>query len=311
MSSFKVLVVEDHEAFCGLIISIVQKANLRVVGQASDGLEAIQKVEELQPDLILLDIGLPNLNGIEVARRLRKTAPHIKILFVSQESSLEIMQETLDLGALGYVHKSQVQSDLLLAIESVLDGKQFVSTTAKRTELKESTSARTPRPHEILAYSDEAVLLESFTRFIGTALRAGNPAITVTTELHRESILQRLKIEDVAVDVAVQQGTFIWLNSNETPDPARFLDVLRGVIWAASNGTKTGIPRVALCGERAGRLWAEGQTDAALELEQMCNELARTLDIDILCAYPLTEESEQAEQSFQRLSLEHSAVHSR
>jgi DNA-binding NarL/FixJ family response regulator len=311
MSSFKLLVVEDHEAFCGLIISIVRNADLQVVGQVSDGLEAIQKAEELQPDLILLDIGLPNLNGIEVARRLSKTAPHIKILFVSQESSFEIVQEALDLGALGYVHKSQVQSDLLRAIESVLEGKQFVSSAAKRGKPRESRNTRAPRLHEILVYSDEAVLLESFTQFIGVALRAGNPAIVVTTELRRESILQRLKNEDVAVDTAIQQGTFIWLDSTETPDPARFLDVLRGSIRAASNAMKTGTPRVALCGERAGRLWAQGQTDAALELEQMCNELARTLDIDMLCAYPLAEESEQAEQSFQRLSAEHSAVHSR
>ncbi len=311
MPSIKVLVVEDHEVFCSLIISIVQKADYQVVGKASDGLEAIQKAEELQPNLILLDIGLPSLNGIEVARRLRKTAPHIKILFVSQESSFEIAQATLDLGALGYVHKSQVQSDLVLAIESVLEGRQFVSCAARRAELRENATARSPRFHEILVFSDEADLLESFTEFIGAALRAGNSAIVVTTKLHRESIIQRLKNEDVAVDTATQEGTFIWLDSAEESGPARFLDALRGSVKAASNATKTGTPRVAFCGERAGRLWAEGQIDAALELEQMCDELARTLDLDILCAYPLGEGSEEAQQSFQLLSLEHSAVHSR
>lgn len=138
---FKVLVVEDHEPFSRLICSIVQKADLQLVGQASDGMEALQKTEELRPDLILLDIGLPKLNGIETARRLRKTSPHVKILFVSQESSADIVQETLDLGAMGYVHKSRVQSDLSLAMESVLAGKQFVSGGTKREKICAEHSA--------------------------------------------------------------------------------------------------------------------------------------------------------------------------
>ena len=275
MSSFKVLVVEDHEAFCGLIISIVQKADFQVVGKASDGLEAIQKAEELQPDLILLDIGLPNLNGIEVARRLRKTAPHIKILFVSQESSIEIVQETLDLGALGYVHKSQVQSDLVLAIESVLDGRQFVSSAAKRAELSESAKARTPRFHEMLAYSDDADLLESFTRFIAAALRAGNPTMVVATEPHWGNIFQRLAKEGVAIHAALQEGTCIWLDSADTPDPVRLLSSIKDLVEVASDAARAGDRRVAICGELAGRMWAEGRVDVAFQFEQACNDLVK------------------------------------
>src|SRR6185437_10015761 len=95
-STVHVLVVDDNELFRRFVCSMLgQKPELRVIGEAVDGLEAVQKAEELQPDLILLDIGLPTLNGIEVARRARKLAPDSKILFVSMESSPEVVQEAL------------------------------------------------------------------------------------------------------------------------------------------------------------------------------------------------------------------------
>ena len=105
-----------------------KRPEFQVIGQASDGIEAIETAERLQPDLILLDIGLPKLNGIRTAEQIRKIAPHSKILFLSQENSPDVIQAALDLGALGYLHKTRIHQDLLPAIESVLAGKQFVST---------------------------------------------------------------------------------------------------------------------------------------------------------------------------------------
>jgi DNA-binding NarL/FixJ family response regulator len=127
-SSFRVLVVDDYEPFRSFICSTLEKRpELQIVGQASDGLEAAQKAHELQPDLILLDIGLPTLNGIDAARRIRKVAPKSKILFVSQESSPDVVEEALALGALGYVVKTRAGSELLAAVEAVRRGRQFVS----------------------------------------------------------------------------------------------------------------------------------------------------------------------------------------
>lgn len=148
MWPFGVLVVDDYEPFCRIVRSMLQRADFQVIGQASDGLEAVQKAEELQPDLILLDIGLPKLNGIEAAKRMRKVAPHSRILFLSQESSPDVIQEALNLGALGYLHKPRTQGELLPAIESVLAGRQFVSSDLRGYELRESTNAQAPHRHE-------------------------------------------------------------------------------------------------------------------------------------------------------------------
>src|SRR5271169_4042180 len=127
-SSVRVLVVDDYGPFRRFVCSTLkQRSDLRIIGEASDGLEAVQKAEELRPDLIVLDIGLPTLNGIEAARRIRKLSPESKILFVSQESSADVVQEALSLGAAGYVLKVRAGSELLAAVDAVLQGKQFVS----------------------------------------------------------------------------------------------------------------------------------------------------------------------------------------
>jgi DNA-binding NarL/FixJ family response regulator len=131
MSSVRVLVVEDFEPFRRFVCSRVgDSSQLQVICEVSDGLEAVQKAEELQPDLIILDIGLPNLNGIEAARRIRKLSPQSKILFVSQESSADVIEEALSSGAMGYVIKARAGSELLVAMEAVREGRQFVSSGA-------------------------------------------------------------------------------------------------------------------------------------------------------------------------------------
>jgi DNA-binding NarL/FixJ family response regulator len=92
--SVRVLLVEDHEPFRRFVCSMLGKrTDLKVIGEASDGLDAVRKAEELQPDLILLDVGLPTLNGIEAARRIRKLSPESKMLFVSQETSTDVCKK--------------------------------------------------------------------------------------------------------------------------------------------------------------------------------------------------------------------------
>ncbi len=128
LSPIRVLVVEDFAPFRQFIGSaLARRCDLQIVGEAADGEEAVQKAKELQPDLILLDIGLPTLNGIEAAQRIRQVAPESKIIFVTQESSADVVQKALNSGAQGYVVKTKAATELLAAAEAVLEGKRFLS----------------------------------------------------------------------------------------------------------------------------------------------------------------------------------------
>jgi len=100
---------------------------LQIVGEVSDGFEGVQKAEELKPDLILLDIGLPTLDGFEVARRIRKLVPESRIVFLSMEDSADLVQEALSLGARGYLEKARSAGEILAAVDAVCQGKQYVS----------------------------------------------------------------------------------------------------------------------------------------------------------------------------------------
>ena len=129
----RVLLVDDFEPIRRSVCSILQqRPNFQVIGQAGNGMEAVEKAEELQPDVILLDISLPKLNGIDAARRILKLSPKSKIIFLSQNGSPWMVEGALSMGANGYLLKMDAGEELFEAIEAVIQGGQFVSRTLRR-----------------------------------------------------------------------------------------------------------------------------------------------------------------------------------
>jgi DNA-binding NarL/FixJ family response regulator len=128
VSPVRILVVDDYEPWRRYVSTALQtKPEFEIVGEAIDGLEAVRKAQQLQPHLVLLDIGLPKLNGIEAGRQIRELSPKSKILFVSENRCWEIIEKALCIGAGGYVVKSAAGGELLSAVEAVLNGQRFVS----------------------------------------------------------------------------------------------------------------------------------------------------------------------------------------
>ncbi len=341
-SSMRVLVVDDFEPFRRLLCSTLQdKLELQTIVEASDGVEAIELAEALHPDLILLDIALPKLDGIEAARRIRELAPRSKILFVSQEHSVEVVQAAFSAGALGYVVKMDVGTELLPAVEAVLRGERFVGSRFAGHSFTAASDARTPgsaldnkafmpvqprgieivHRHEVGFYSDDASLLDGFTHFIGTALKAGNAVIVVASESHRNNLLPRLQASGLDIGGAIEQGRYISLDRaeilstfmvNDMPDPMRFLKTTGDLILNAAKAAKGERPRVAACGECAPLLWAQGMPEAAIRLEQLWNEIAKSYDVDVFCGYPLGSfQAGSGSYIFDKICAEHSTVYSR
>ncbi len=319
--SIRILIADDHEGWRRQVRLLFQeRPQWQVIAEASDGSEAVQKAEELKPDLILLDIGLPKLSGIEAARRIRQLSPNSRIIFLSLHNDLDVVRAALRTGAQGYLHKTNARSELVPAVDAVLRGKQFVSSSLKGYKFTATSGENAPHRHEVLFYSDDTVLLDGFTRSIAAALKAGNAAIVLATKSHRDSLLNRLKAEGVDADGALQQGTYVPLDAAEAlsevmvdglPDRVRFLGGIGGLIEAAAKATKSEQPRVVVCGEGVALLHAEGKADAANRIERGCNGLTKTHEVDILCAYPLSSfHGQEDEHVFQSICAEHSAVYS-
>jgi two-component system nitrate/nitrite response regulator NarL len=295
----RILLVEDYAPFRRRIAAALQQSDYETI-EAADGLEGVQKAEELQPDVILLDINLPKIHGFEVARQVRRLSPHARLLFMSQESSPEIVRQALSLGARGYIEKISAAADLLPAIEAALAGQRFVSQSVAFTE---PANAPATRRHEILFCSDDAAIVDGFARYVGAALKASDAALILVTDPHRTHLLRELRAQAVDIDGAMARGTCLSLDADVAPDSARFVEAIDAVRAAAAAAGKAH-PRVAFCGERAGRLWAAGRTAEAVQLEEFCGELAD--DVDILCVYPVP--FDQDDRALARICAEHTAV---
>jgi Response regulator containing a CheY-like receiver domain and an HTH DNA-binding domain len=181
LSLIRVLVVDDFEDWRRQVHSLLQaRPAWQVIAEASDGSEAVQKAEDLKPDLILLDIGLPKLNGIEAARRIRQRSPSSKIIFLSQNSDLDFVRAAVGTGALGYVLKTDAGRELLPAVDAVLGGKQFFSSSVKGHQFTDTSAEKAAHRHEVQFYSDDAFFL---TPLLASSLLPSSPDVRLSLSL--------------------------------------------------------------------------------------------------------------------------------
>jgi DNA-binding NarL/FixJ family response regulator len=196
----KVLVADDHPVVRkGVQICLAKQANLKVVGEAIDGDEALRKAHELSPDVILLDISMPGMNGLAVTEVLRKEEPDIKVLILSVHSNKEYIFRVIQAGAHGYVSKEAPPEELLRAIQSVYDGEPHFSEDVRRDALnqfvigggkKAPFAQLTSREREVLIHIAEGQSNKEIADKLNIGVR--------TIETHRERIMRRLNIHSVA-----------------------------------------------------------------------------------------------------------------
>jgi two-component system nitrate/nitrite response regulator NarL len=198
----RLLLVDDHPVVRRGIRSCLSVENLEIVGEAVDGQEAVAKVKELMPDIVLMDIDMPKMSGLEATRQLRKEFPQVRVLILSVHSNKQYVLQIIQSGAQGYVLKDASPADLVRAIEAIDSGEAFFSPDVSQIVLNqylteagngedESASGRlTSREREVLAMIAEGQSNKEMANRLGVGVR--------TVETHRERVMDKLSIHTVA-----------------------------------------------------------------------------------------------------------------
>jgi two-component system nitrate/nitrite response regulator NarL len=198
----KVLLVDDHPVVReGVRSSLLRYAQVEVIGEASDGKEAIDKIKSLSPDIVLMDISMPHTSGLDVMNYLKKTGSNVKVIMLTMHDSAEYIRQIVRSGARGYVLKDVYPTDLVRAIEAVHGGEAFFSPAVNRTILNDYIQGEQTHSH------DEATKLSSRERQVLALIAEGlankeiadRLFVTVrTVETHRERIMRKLNIHNTA-----------------------------------------------------------------------------------------------------------------
>lgn len=320
--ALRILAVDDFEPWRSFVSSALQQQiDLQTFLEVSDGLEAVYKAANLRPDLILLDIGLPTLNGIEAARRIRDVSPNSKILFLSEESSPEVAEAALEAGGAGYVVKSDAGRELLTAVRALSEGKRYISAKLGG-QIFFATLDKDPckgsNRHELQVYSSDTSFLEGFARFIGDGLNSGSAVVVLATEAHRHGLVQRLQARGFNLDAVIKCGSYISVDVREALssfmvddrlDPSRLENTVSSLVKAASRAPNGAPRRVLACGECAPALWTQGNLEAALRLEELWDLVSHQYGLKTLCGYISGSLQGQEDQRiFQAICSIHSIV---
>jgi len=224
MSSTRILLADDHAMFrAGIRVLLEKRAELQVVAEASDGYEALRLIETHQPHLVLMDIGMAGLNGLEAAARIAKAFPQVRVIILSMHLNEEYVMQALRAGAVGYLLKDAEPNELDLAITAVLRGETYLSPAVSKTVVDDylrriggqaglaepaaaSTgetrpfTALTPRQREILQLIAEGRTTKEIAQILHVSVK--------TAEMHRTQLMDRLNIHDIAglVRYAIRVG---------------------------------------------------------------------------------------------------------
>jgi len=203
----RVLLADDHAILREAMRSLLEANGLSVVGQASDGREAVRLAGSLHPDVAVMDVGMPELNGLDATRALLRQSPHLKVIVLTMHADDAYVFEALRAGARGFVLKTQAASDLLQAIKTVMAGETYLSPAVSGVVVEAVVSGAEPpadpltaREHEVLQLVSEGRTTKEVAAALGISVK--------TAETHRTRLMQKIGVHETAglVRYAIRRG---------------------------------------------------------------------------------------------------------
>jgi len=201
MPSIKIILTEDHQLLRDGIKALIASENIEIIGEASTGAGLWTLMESVQPDIILMDISLPDVSGIELTRTLSERYPEVKVLILSMFTDESFINQAIKAGAKGYLHKNTTREEMLVAIDTVYSGSEFYSDNISRIILKsyidkaKKNGEEISNPHEILSKREIEILKMFAEGFINKEI-ADRLFISIrTVESHKNHIMQKLSLK--------------------------------------------------------------------------------------------------------------------
>lgn len=303
-----VLLVDDFRSFRTEAASIIQKKpEFNIIAEASNGLEAIEKAELFGPDLILLDIGLPKLNGIGVAKELTHRKASSQIVFLTGEEDDDCVSEALTVGAKGYVFKRRLQSDLVPALKLAAAGHFFVSpygfigqtdSEVMRPSPASSSAWHGSSTHTMEFYSDESALVSGVSELVRASLSQDRVVVALLKRNHIACASRRLVESGVDLEGAIRwggyrpfaiEGTIPFLMPNGRLDRARFATFFEPVLAHAAWNAERKCSGAVVLADLASALIDLGYDhENALRTEELWNDLVQKRPFLVHCVCPVT-----------------------
>lgn len=319
-SAPRVLIVDDHAPWRQQVRNLLRTTgNWLVAGEAVDGQQAVDMAATLRPDLILLDLELPVLNGVDAARRILAADATARILFLTGERSWDVAETVLIGGARGYAIKTSAAVELRRAMTAVLGGSRFVSAVLGGRDAAIRDESELHR-HVVTFQPDDESLTAEYERFAASSLRAGKSVIAVCDAARRRELARRFTAQHIDIDALAAADRYIAIDPSDVvtplmvdgmPDDTLFWKAAITLIGRAARASRLSPPAVAAFGDAAPGLWRAGQVDAAVRLEQLWDEFIQVFNVEVVCGYAMDWLGDPPPDAHQRLCAAHSTVRTR
>jgi DNA-binding NarL/FixJ family response regulator len=317
----RVLIADDHSSVLKKVSSLLDP-HFDIVAAVESGQAALDAAAKFQPDVAILDISMPELDGIQTANALRRLGYRAKVVFLTMHRDDDYISAALATGALGYVVKSHMHRELMQAVNLALSGYRFVSPFGFTTgvnahgEMLAAWLQHKSAGHALQFHSSEETLLAQWAEFLGNALREGVGAIATTTQTRGAKLGQLLENSGVDLLAAMRNRRYLLLDVDlltaivdAQSGPSGLISLLDDAVEQVLPNARTESPRLVIAGEIAPALWRHGKPHAALRVEQLTNDWARTRSFSVFCSYPTECFSRKSDREFAfGLCAEHTAI---